>query len=88
MKKRYVAACILVVVVLILLLPAVTRRRRSVEHNGYRRFKVVEEYKDGWEVVDTDTGYSYFMLTSGETVPIFDEYGDPYRANGWRDYGT
>lgn len=20
-------------------------------------------------------------------VPIYDEYGDPYRANGWRDFG-
>lgn len=64
-------------------------RRPPIAHSDYSRFKTVETYRDGWEVVDTDTGYSYFVFSGGNgIVPIFDEYGEPYKANGWRDIGV
>lgn len=67
----------------------VMRMRAAREYNDYSRFKVIEEYRDGWEIVDKDTGYGYFRFSGGEgTVPLFDEYGEPYTENGWRDRGT
>lgn len=61
---------------------------QPVEKNEFSRFRTVATYKDGWEIVDKDTGNTYFSFTGGGgVVPIFDEYGKPYKANGWRDYG-
>lgn len=62
--------------------------RAKIPYNDYSRFKTVEVYRDGWEVVDTDTGWSYFVFSGGGMVPLFDEYGHTYRANGWRDIGS
>lgn len=60
---------------------------RGIEKNGYYRFKTVATYKDGWEVVDKDTGFGYFIFNGGGgTVILLDEDGNPYRENGWRDY--
>lgn len=62
--------------------------RNGIEKNGYYRFKTVATYKDGWEVVDKDTGFGYFIFNGGGgTVLLLDEDGNPYRENGWRDYG-
>lgn len=65
--------------------------RQEIPRNGYERFKVVEYYSDGYEVVDKDTGYGYFIFyereKGGNALPLFDEYGNPYQENGWRDYG-
>ena len=61
--------------------------RPKIPHNGYDRFKVVETYLDGYEVVDVDTGWSYYVFNGGGIVTLYDEYGDTYRANGWRDFG-
>lgn len=60
----------------------------KIPHNGYARFKTIETYLDGYEVVDTDTGWSYFVFSGGGMVPLYDEYGHTYRANGWRDIGS
>ena len=66
----------------------VLRKHQGIERNGYRRFKTVETYEDGCEIVDTDTGWTYFRFyDTGSVVPVFDEYGNTYRANGWRDFG-
>ena len=62
--------------------------RTKIPYNGYSRFKIVESYRDGWEVVDTDTGWSYFLFSGGGMVTLYDEYGQTYRANGWRDIGN
>lgn len=63
-------------------------RRTTIEKNGYARFRVIETYKDGREVVDVDTGKGYFIFNSHlGVVPLYDEYGHPYIENGWRDYG-
>lgn len=60
---------------------------RGIEKNGYYRFKTVATYKDGWEVVDKDTGFGYFIFNGGGgTVLLLDEDGNPYRENGWRDF--
>lgn len=80
----------------VLILAAVTAmvvagcgKRQQIPRNGYNRFKVVERYKDGSEIVDKDTGYGYFIFYDGQgIVPLFDEYGHPYQENGWRDRGT
>lgn len=67
----------------------VMQARAIREYNDYDRFKIIEEYRDGWELVDKDTGYGYFRFYGGSgTVPLFDEYGKPYTENGWRDRGT
>ena len=59
-----------------------------IPHNDYNRFKVVETYRDGWEIVDKDTGYGYYILSGRDSViPLYDEYGAPYKENGWRDEG-
>lgn len=64
------------------------RTRMGIEKNGYYRFTTVATYKDGWQVVDKDTGFSYFIFSGGAgVIPLFDEDGHLYRANGWRDYG-
>ena len=62
--------------------------RNTVEKNGYNRFKKIAIYKDGYEVVDQDTGIGYFVFynTRGAVV-LYDEQGNLYRPNGWRDYG-
>ena len=48
----------------------------KIPHNGYARFKTIETYLDGYEVVDTDTGWSYFVFSGGGIVPLYDDYGD------------
>lgn len=84
-------ACFIAIVLLILLSisTGVTGcGMRGVEENGYYRFKIVETYKDGQEIVDKDTGYGYFQFSGGGgIVPLYDEYGNPYKENGWRDKG-
>lgn len=66
--------------------------RQPIPRNGYARFKVVERYRDGYEVVDKDTGYGYFIFyenaRGSAALPLYDEYGNPYQENGWRDYGS
>lgn len=66
--------------------------RQEISRNGYERFKVVERYRDGYEVVDKDTGYGYFIFyenaRGSAALPLYDEYGNPYQENGWRDYGS
>lgn len=64
------------------------RNNPKIPHNDYERFKVVETYRDGYEVVDRDTGWSYFIFSGGGMVTLYDEYGQTYRANGWRDIGN
>lgn len=51
------------------------------------RFKVVEHFQGGVVYVDTDTGIGYAQLYgAGSVFPLYDEHGEHYRPNGWRDY--
>ena len=76
-------------VVLALLLTGCAGPRQGIEENGYRRFKAVATYADGTEIVDKDTGFTYFSFAGGGgVVPLYDEDGNLYRANGWRDFGA
>ena len=53
-----------------------------------QRFKVVERFEGGVVWVDTDTGIGYAQLYgAGSVFPLYDENGEHYRPNGWRDYG-
>lgn len=53
-----------------------------------QRFKVVEQFDGGVVWVDTDTGIGYAQLYgAGSVFPLYDENGEHYRPNGWRDYG-
>ena len=53
-----------------------------------QRFKVVENFNGGCVWVDTDTGIAYAQLYgAGSVFPLYDENGEHYRPNGWRDYG-
>ena len=82
MYKRVIIWAVLVIALL------VGCGRRDVEKNGYNRFRVIERYKDGYEIVDVDTGNGYFVFYDNYTcIPLYDEYGKPYKENGWRDYG-
>ena len=61
-----------------------------VDRNSYDRFRVVETYGDGVILVDKDSGIGYFRYAYGGSIamfPIYDEDGNLYRPNGWRDYG-
>lgn len=85
MKRRIIAAAITAAVAVGI---AGCGQRRHVEENGFSRFKIVATYEDGWEIVDTDTGNAYFRFAGGGgMVPLYDEYGKPYKSNGWRDIG-
>ena len=54
-----------------------------------QRFKVVEHFQGGVVYVDTDTGIGYAQLYgAGSVFPLYDENGEHYRPNGWRDYGS
>lgn len=62
-----------------------------VDRNSYDRFRVVETYGDGAVLVDKDSGIGYFRYVysgSFAMFPIYDEDGNLYRPNGWRDYGA
>ena len=53
-----------------------------------QRFKVVENFNGGCVWVDTETGIAYAQLYgAGSVFPLYDENGEHYRPNGWRDYG-
>ena len=53
-----------------------------------QRFKVVEQFEGGVVWVDTETGIGYAQLYgAGSVFPLYDENGEHYRPNGWRDYG-
>ena len=53
-----------------------------------QRFKVVEKFEGGVVYVDTETGIGYAQLYgAGSVFPLYDENGEHYRPNGWRDYG-
>ena len=53
-----------------------------------QRFKVVENFNGGCVWVDTETGIAYAQLYgAGSVFPLYDENGENYRPNGWRDYG-
>ena len=53
-----------------------------------QRFKVVEHFNGGVVWVDTETGIAYAQLYgAGSVFPLYDENGEHYRPNGWRDYG-
>ena len=74
--------------VLAVCIAALTTGCEKNDRDEYYRFKTIREYKDGFEMVDKDTGYGYFKFYGGGgVVPLFDEYGNPYRENGWRDIG-
>lgn len=76
-------------VVIALLLTGCSGPRHGIEENGYRRFKAVATYADGTEIVDKDTGFGYFVFSGGGgIVPLLNEDGNPYRENGWRDFGA
>lgn len=52
------------------------------------RFKVVEQFNGGCIYVDTETGIGYAQLYgAGSVFPLYDENGEHYRPNGWRDNG-
>jgi len=58
-------------------------------HRAPDRFKVVEHFQGGVVYVDTDTGIGYAQLYgAGSVFPLYDENGEHYRPNGWRDNGT
>jgi hypothetical protein len=49
---------------------------------------VVEHFQGGVVYVDTDTGIGYAQLYgAGSVFPLYDENGEHYRPNGWRDNG-
>ena len=78
------------VIVLIILVVVVLTGCSKIPYNDYCRFKTIERYKDGVEVVDKDTGYGYFIFNNDRgngVIPLYDEYGQPYQENGWRDRG-
>ena len=53
-----------------------------------QRFKVVERFTGGCVWVDTETGIAYAQMYGIDGVfPLYDENGEHYRPNGWRDYG-
>ena len=53
-----------------------------------QRCKVVEKFEGGVVYVDTETGIGYAQLYgAGSVFPLYDENGEHYRPNGWRDYG-
>lgn len=53
-----------------------------------QRFKVVENFNGGCVWVDTETGIAYAQLYgAGSVFPLYDENGEHYRPNGWRDNG-
>ena len=57
-------------------------------HRAPQRFKVVEQFEGGVVWVDTETGIGYAQLYgAGSVFPLYDENGEHYRPNGWRDYG-
>lgn len=61
--------------------------RRPIERNAFYKFQATAAYKDGWEIVDKDTGNAYFVFKDGGVVPLFDDNGQLHKANGWRDIG-
>ena len=39
-----------------------------------------------YRIVDMETGVQYLTVNNGGTCVIVDKDGNPYLANGWRDY--
>ena len=50
------------------------------------RFRAVEQFEGGVILVDTETGIGYAQIYgAGSVFPLYDENGEHYRPNGWRD---
>lgn len=64
--------------------------RQGIELSEEKRFKLVEEYQNCYVFVDKETGIGYFLHKQYNVAltPLYNEKGEPYRPNGWRDYGS
>ena len=51
------------------------------------RMRVLEERAGHTILVDTDTGVCYLRTPYGGLCVMVDHTGNPYIANGWRDWG-
>ena len=84
--KRIISAILLAAILLV----GCGNPKTDVQRNDYRRFRVVEQYKDLNVYVDTDTGIAYGALydqgNSRVMFPLYDKDGNLYRPNGWRDW--
>ena len=90
MKKVVLVVAILAVIVTEMTGCGAQGHPFPVDRNSYKRFRVVETYGDGAVLVDKDTGIGYFRYWNGghlATFPLYDQDGELYRPNGWRDYG-
>ena len=87
--KRIMA--LLMAAILAAILIGCGQPKTDVQKYDYKRFRIVEQYKDLNVYVDTDTGIAYGALydhgNSRVMFPLYDKDGNLYRPNGWRDWG-